>query len=51
MLTMSRGMEMEVVAEGIETEEQARLLRLLGCPYGQGYLFARPAAADTLRLH
>jgi diguanylate cyclase (GGDEF)-like protein len=50
MLTMSRGMEMEVVAEGIETEEQAKLLRLLGCPYGQGYLFGRPARADDIRL-
>jgi diguanylate cyclase len=49
MLTMSRGMEMQVVAEGIETEEQAKLLRLLGCPYGQGYLFGRPSrAADML---
>jgi EAL domain-containing protein (putative c-di-GMP-specific phosphodiesterase class I) len=51
MLTMSRGMEMEVVAEGIETEEQAKLLRLLGCPYGQGYLFGRPSRAADMRLH
>ena len=51
MLTMSRGMEMEVVAEGIETEEQAKLLRLLGCPYGQGYLFGGPARAEDMRLH
>lgn len=50
MLTMSRGMEMEVVAEGIETEEQAKLLRLLGCPYGQGYFFGRPAAAAGIRV-
>ncbi len=51
MLTMSRGMEMQVVAEGIETEEQAKLLRLLGCPFGQGYLFGRPAQPRDLRLH
>jgi diguanylate cyclase (GGDEF)-like protein len=50
MLTMSRGMEMEVVAEGIETEEQAKLLRLLGCRYGQGYLFGRPTRASELKL-
>jgi EAL domain-containing protein (putative c-di-GMP-specific phosphodiesterase class I) len=50
MLTMSRGMDMLVVGEGVETEEQAKLLRLLGCHYGQGYLFGRPAAAADLRL-
>ena len=50
MLTMSRGMEMQVVAEGIETDEQAKLLRLLGCPYGQGYLFGRPKRAEEMLL-
>jgi EAL domain-containing protein (putative c-di-GMP-specific phosphodiesterase class I) len=33
---------MEVIAEGIETEEQYRQLKLLGCEYGQGFLFSRP---------
>lgn len=33
-----------VVAEGIETEEEAACVRALGCPWGQGYLFGRPAA-------
>jgi diguanylate cyclase len=50
MLTMSRGLDMLVVAEGIETEEQAKLLRLLGCPYGQGYLLGRPVPAADVRL-
>jgi EAL domain-containing protein (putative c-di-GMP-specific phosphodiesterase class I) len=31
-----------VVAEGVETEEQARILRLLRCDEAQGYLFSRP---------
>jgi diguanylate cyclase (GGDEF)-like protein len=35
---------LEVIAEGIETEEQRQQLRLLGLPFGQGYLFARPAS-------
>ncbi|MFA6984834.1 MAG: EAL domain-containing protein [Arenimonas sp.] len=35
---------LEVVAEGIETEEQRQQLRLLGLTLGQGYLFARPAS-------
>jgi len=37
-----------VVAEGIETPEQYRLLRLMGCRYGQGYLIARPLPAEAI---
>ena len=36
------------LAEGIETEEQAELLREYGCPYGQGFQFARPAPAGEI---
>ncbi len=39
---------LDVIAEGIETEDQRQQLRLLGLTYGQGYLFARPMAADEL---
>ena len=35
---------LEVVAEGIESEEQRQQLRLLGLTLGQGYLFSRPAS-------
>jgi EAL domain-containing protein (putative c-di-GMP-specific phosphodiesterase class I) len=35
-------LRLQVVAEGIEQEVQARELRAAGCPYGQGYWFARP---------
>jgi len=42
ILSLARGLEIEVIAEGIETEEERDLLRSLGCEYGQGYLFARP---------
>jgi diguanylate cyclase (GGDEF)-like protein len=45
ILAMARGMDMEIVAEGIETEEQAKLLRLLGCRYGQGFGLGRPVDA------
>lgn len=41
---------LEVVAEGIETEERARDLLELGCGWGQGYLFGRAAPASTLAL-
>jgi len=37
---------MEVIAEGVETEEQCRQLKALGCEYGQGYLFSRPVNGD-----
>jgi diguanylate cyclase (GGDEF)-like protein len=36
------------VAEGIETEKQAERLRALGCPWGQGYLFAKPMPVEEL---
>jgi EAL domain-containing protein (putative c-di-GMP-specific phosphodiesterase class I) len=39
---------MRVIAEGIETEEQAQQLLKLGCHEGQGYLFARPMPAELL---
>jgi diguanylate cyclase (GGDEF)-like protein len=43
-------LELEVIAEGIETREQAQALRALGAGFGQGYLFARPAPAAPVLL-
>jgi diguanylate cyclase (GGDEF)-like protein len=40
---------MQVVAEGVETEEQARMLLTLGCTHGQGWLFGKPIPADSAR--
>ncbi|WP_313433849.1 bifunctional diguanylate cyclase/phosphodiesterase [Novosphingobium sp.] len=48
---LGRSLGMPVTAEGIETAEQALRLHELGCAFGQGYLFGRPAsAADTAVL-
>ncbi len=44
MLAQSLGMD--IVAEGVETQEQLTQLQALGCEYGQGYLFSRPVAAE-----
>ncbi|MGI2174054.1 EAL domain-containing protein [Shewanella ulleungensis] len=41
-IAMGHGLNLNVVAEGIETEEQYQLLNALKCDYGQGYLFSKP---------
>lgn len=46
MISMAQSLRLKVVAEGVETDEQARLLRLLRCDQMQGYLIARPAPPD-----
>ena len=46
IITMAQKLGLKVIAEGIETEEQRRLLLDSGCDYGQGYLFSRPIPAD-----
>jgi diguanylate cyclase (GGDEF)-like protein len=42
IVTLARNLNMDVVAEGIETQEQRAQLHALSCQYGQGYLFAKP---------
>ena len=42
VINMTKSMRVEIVAEGIETEEQAQLLSQLTCPLGQGFLYSRP---------
>lgn len=46
IVELAGALGMEVVAEGIEDRDQLRLLRLLRCDRGQGYLFARPLSRD-----
>jgi EAL domain-containing protein (putative c-di-GMP-specific phosphodiesterase class I) len=44
IIAMAKSMELEVIAEGVETIEQQQLLLNKGCMYYQGYLFGRPVS-------
>lgn len=46
IVRMAKWLNMAVIAEGVETVEQADFLRSVGCPYLQGYLYARPMPLD-----
>ncbi len=48
IVELARVMGMDVVAEGIETQEQHDLLHEMGCRYGQGFLYARPMTAEAV---
>jgi diguanylate cyclase (GGDEF)-like protein/PAS domain S-box-containing protein len=51
IIAIARHLNIQVIAEGIEAYQQAEILRRLGCPVGQGFLFARPMpAAQCLEL-
>ncbi len=47
-IQMAHGLGLDVVAEGIESEEIWDRLQLMGCDYGQGYWIARPMPIDEL---
>ncbi len=46
IIAIARHLNIQVIAEGIEAYQQAEILRRLGCPVGQGFLFARPMPAE-----
>ncbi len=51
IVEIGNGLDLHVIAEGIERPDQLRLMRAFGCDYGQGYLFSAPLdAADILRM-
>ena len=49
VLGMARALNLHVVAEGVETPEQAAILGMLGCDIAQGYLYAHPLPTAALR--
>lgn len=48
IVALGQALSLDVVAEGVETPEQADALRDMGCPRAQGYLFSRPVTAETV---
>ncbi|MDA9404699.1 bifunctional diguanylate cyclase/phosphodiesterase [Bradyrhizobium sp. CCBAU 45389] len=50
IVTLARGLDMSVTAEGVETAEEFERLRALGVNFAQGYLFGRPQPVDEIEL-
>jgi diguanylate cyclase (GGDEF)-like protein/PAS domain S-box-containing protein len=48
VVALARGLNIDVVAEGVETSEQVDRLVQLGCRFAQGYYFSRPLSVDAL---
>jgi EAL domain-containing protein (putative c-di-GMP-specific phosphodiesterase class I) len=46
IVVLAQNLGMDVIAEGVETNEQLVLLQKLGCENGQGYFFSKPANSD-----
>lgn len=50
VVALAKSLNLKVVAEGIETLHQFHQLRILGCDYGQGYLFSKPMPVADIEL-
>ncbi|MEB3280298.1 MAG: EAL domain-containing protein [Lyngbya sp.] len=50
ILMLAESLNVEVIAEGVETQQDWMQLQQLGCPYSQGYLFSRPVDSQTASL-
>ncbi len=48
VIHISQALQLELVAEGVETEEQAAMLRAKGCPIIQGFLYSRPSSFASI---
>jgi EAL domain-containing protein (putative c-di-GMP-specific phosphodiesterase class I) len=48
IVTLAHNLKMQVVAEGVETEEHVTILRSLGCEYAQGFYFSKPVDGATV---
>jgi diguanylate cyclase (GGDEF)-like protein/PAS domain S-box-containing protein len=50
IISLARSLRLSTIAEGVESEEQAKILRLLGCDEMQGYLYSKPLAFDDMTV-
>nr|WP_246589915.1 EAL domain-containing protein [Marinobacterium ramblicola] len=50
IVTLARSLKLQVLAEGVERDSQLGCLSMLGCDFGQGYLFGHPLPPDELDL-
>ena len=50
IVSLAHNLRLRVIAEGVETEEQLKFLRLLKCDQGQGYFFDKPNSAEFIQL-
>lgn len=49
MVAMAKGLNLGSIAEGVETKQQAQMLREMGCTYAQGYLYSRPLSPEAFK--
>lgn len=49
LVSMARNLGIEIIAEGVETEEQSLFLQDISCDYSQGFLFSKPIAIEKLQ--
>jgi EAL domain-containing protein (putative c-di-GMP-specific phosphodiesterase class I) len=49
VIALGHSLNLEVLAEGVESQEHANRLRALGCNSAQGYYFGRPVAGEDLK--
>lgn len=50
ILLLSQNLKMNVIAEGIETENQLKILKNLNCHYGQGFYFSKPISLEKVKV-
>ena len=51
MISMAKGLGLESIAEGVETEEQAQILAAMSCTHAQGYLYSKPMPAQEFKVY